>query len=109
MDEQEEYFHARVARKPMLEGGNVGVLEFRQELVAEGGVDVTTLVVLLPLFRVLSYELLLVEGGFPRKNGGHSTGVSRADEGDLADKRILRCRQENPKMAVLSPSVGTFD
>ena len=42
-----------------------------------------TLVVLLTLFDVLADERLIVEGGFPRQDGGRTTKVSRVDKGDL--------------------------
>ena len=78
-------------------------------MVAEGGVNVRTLVVLLLLFRVLSDELLLAEGGCPRRNGGRSTGVGWVDGGDLDDERILRQRQDKPKVAILDPSAGNLN
>ena len=78
-------------------------------MVAEGGVNITTLVVLSPLLRVLSYAILLVKGGCPRKNGGSLTGVGWADKGDLADERILSHNQNDPKVAIMSPSTETLD
>ena len=75
----------------------------------EVGVDVTTLVILLPLFRVFLDELLLVKAVCPRRNGERPTRVNQADKGDLADERILLRHQDEPKVAVLSPSAGTLD
>ena len=92
-----------------LEGGAVGVLECSQQLIAGCGVDVSTLIVLTTLIRVLSDNLLLVEGLCTHRDGGNSTGVVRADKGGLDDRRILHCRQYDPKVAVLVPSAETLD
>ena len=93
----------------VIEGGELGVLKFSQQLIAEYGFDVATLVILTTFLRVLSDELLLVEGGCPRRDGGRSTGVGQADEGGLNEERALRRRQDDPKVAVLTPSVGTLN
>ena len=78
-------------------------------MVAEGGVNVTTLVLFSLLFQVLSYDILLVEGGYPCHNGGCSTRVDRADEGGLADECVVHFRQDKPEMAVLDPYTGNLD
>ena len=68
-----------------------------------------TLIVLLPLLRVIYDYLRLLEGGCPFRNCGHSTEVGRADEGDLADERVLRCHQDDTEVDVMYPSAGTPD
>ena len=93
----------------MLDGGEVSILEGRYELVAEGGVNVTTLVLLLPLFHVLLGEILLVEGGFPRFNIGSFNWAGWEDEGGFSGERVLSCCRDNPEVVVLAPSVGTLD
>ena len=87
----------------MLEGEELSVLEGRQRLAADVGVDVTVLFVLSPLFRVLLDEIILVEGEFPRWNFGSSTRVGWVDRGKLSDKHALRRRQDETKVAVLVP------
>ena len=78
-------------------------------MVTEGSVDVTTLVVLLTQFGVLVDERLLSEGGCPCRDGRRTTGVGKADRGDLTDEGILCCRQNEPEVAVLTPAAGTLD
>ena len=109
MDEHEDHCCARVACNFVLEGGEVGVLKGRQDLVVGGDVNVTKIFVLLPLFRVLLDELLLAKGGCPCRNVVRSTRVGWADKRYLDDKHILRCRQDKPKVAVLAPYLGTLD
>ena len=75
----------------------------------EVGVNFTTLVILSPLFIVFSDELLIVKAVCPRRNGERPTRVNQADKRDLADERILRRHQDEPKVAVLAPSAGTLD
>ena len=36
-------------------------------------------------------------------------GVGREEKGDLDDKRVLSCRQDNPEVAIMAPSVGTLN
>ena len=57
---------------------------------------------------MLSDDLILVEGGCPRQNGGSSTGIGRVDKGDLADERILSHNQDDPKVAIMAPSAETL-
>ena len=45
-----------VTREHVLEGGDVGVLECSQQLIAECGVDISTLIVSTTLLHVLSDE-----------------------------------------------------
>ena len=52
--------------------------------------------------------VLLFEGGFPIQDGGYLTRVSRADKGDWADNCIFRHRQDEPKGAILDPSMGAL-
>ena len=80
MAEQEDIRHSGVSRKGVLEKGELSVLKGRHELVVERGINITAPVVLLPLLRVISNELLIVEGGCPCRNGGHSTGVGHAEK-----------------------------
>ena len=82
----------------MLEGGEVGVLKGRQDLVVGGDVNVTKKFVLLPLFRVLLDELLLAKGGCPCRNVVRSTRVGWADKGDLDDERVLCLYQDDPEV-----------
>ena len=58
---------------------------------------------------MLADELLFVDGGCPLCNGWSLAGVIWADEEDLADKRVLRCRQDGPKVYVMSPFTGNLD
>ena len=37
------------------------------------------------------------------------TGVGRADKGDLADKILLCCRQDDPEVDIMAPDVGTLN
>ena len=74
----------------------------------EGNVNVTTLVVLSTMFRMLSDEFLFIKGGCPCGDGGCSAGVGWADEEYLADERVFRRCQDNPKVSVLSPPIGTL-
>ena len=92
----------------MLEGEEVRVLEGRQRLATDVGVDVTVLFVLSPLFRVLLDEIILVEGEFPRWNFGSSTRVGWVDRGELSDNHAVRRRQDETKVAVLAPYVGNL-
>ena len=87
----------------MLEGEEVSVLKVYQRLAAEVGVDVTVLFVLSPLFRVLLDELILVEGDFPRWNGGRSTRVGWVDREEFSNKHAFRRHQNETKVAVLAP------
>ena len=100
---------SRVTSECVLEGGEVCALKCRDELIAEGSVDITIFVVFSTLFCVLSDEHLLVKGGFQRRGGGRLTGVGRADEGELTDERVLCHRQDDPEVAVLAPNAGTLD
>ena len=93
----------------MLEGGEVDILECRQELVAEGEVNVTKILVLRTLIRVISDDIFLVKGRCPHQNSGRSTGVGWADKRELADERVLCYHQDDPKVAFLAPSAGTLD
>ena len=47
----------------------------------EGGIYVTTLIVLSLLFCIILYELLLAKGGCPRQNGGYFNRVVQTDKG----------------------------
>ena len=58
---------------------------------------------------MLSYDILLVKGGCPCLNGGHSNGGSRAYKRDLADDSILRRHQDETEMAILAPSTVNLD
>ena len=78
-------------------------------MVADISVDITTLFVLLAMFCVLADEHILVEGGCTCRYGGRSTGYGWSDEGGFTDEHILCCRQENPGVGVLAPSVGTLN
>ena len=98
-----------VAHEQIIEGREVRALKYREEMVAEGSVDVTTLVVLLTLLCVIVDERLLVEGGCPLRDGGRSTRVGWADKGDLTDERVLCRCQDDTKVAVLVLSLGTLD
>ena len=53
MADQEEHCHAGVSHKHVIDGGEISVLKGRQELVAECGVNVTTLVILSMLFHMI--------------------------------------------------------
>ena len=78
-------------------------------MVAEGSVDVVTLVVLSTLFGVIVDERLLVKGGCTHRDGGRLNGVSWAYEGDLNDKRVLCRCQDEPELSVLESSTGTLN
>ena len=78
-------------------------------MVAEGSVDVTTLMVLLLIFHLLLDELLFIEGACTCLNGGNSTGVGLEDRGDLADERVFHRRQDDIDLVVLDLIVGTLD
>ena len=93
----------------MLEGEELRFLKGSEELVSGGSVKVMTLVILSTLFCVLSYERIRVKRGCPCWDGWLSTGFGLADKRDLADERVLYCRQENPEVAVLALYAGTLD
>ena len=78
-------------------------------MISEYGVNVLTLVVLKTLLHVLQDEFLLFEGGFPRRDGWRSNGVGWPDEGDWADERVFRLRQDDPKVDILAPSSGNLN
>ena len=80
VDDELNYRGCRVTRELVLGGEEVGVQEFIQQMIAKCDVDASTLVLLTTLLCVLSDEFLLVEGLFPRRDGGSSTGVGRARE-----------------------------
>ena len=61
------------------------------------------------LFRVLLYEFLIIEWGFPRQDGGKSTGIGQAKKIDLDGERVLCCHQDKPKVAVMVPYMGNLD
>ena len=87
--------NVRVSREHVLEGWELSVAGHLQELVAECGVHILTLVVHTPVLLALMEEFLLVEGDCTHQDGGSSTGVSQAEKGYRDDKRVLhRCQDE---------------
>ena len=58
---------------------------------------------------MLSYEILLVKGGFPSWDDGHSTGVNWEDKRDWFNNHVLCRHQDEPKVPVLAPSTGTLN
>ena len=54
----------------MLEGGEVGLVKHCQEMVAEGGAQILTLIVMVMVFLVLPEEFLLFKGVCLRWDGG---------------------------------------
>ena len=93
----------------MLEGGDVRVLKFIQELIAEYGVDVLTFIALTTLLRVLLDDFILVKGGRTLRDGRRLTGVAWADKRYWSDERVLRRLQDNPEVTILDPFVGTLN
>ena len=75
----------------------------------ERSINFSTLLKLTTLLYVLSDELLLVEEVCLFWGSGRYTGVGMSDEGNWADERVLNFHQDNPKVNVLAPSVGTLD
>ena len=59
-----------VASERVFEGGEVCVLKFREELITEGIVNITTFVVLSTMFGMLAEERLIVEESCPRQYDG---------------------------------------
>ena len=79
MDYYGERGGSGVAHECVLERKKIRVLKCREELIAEGIVGVTAFIVLSTLLGVLTDERLLVKGGCPLQDGGHTTSVSQAD------------------------------
>ena len=109
MDEEGQLGCSRVAGERVLEGGEVNVLGHLEELVVEGRVNVTTFVVLSTLFGVLAEERLLVKEGCPLRDAGCATWIGWSDEGISGDKSVICCREDEPGVAVLAPTMGTLD
>ena len=109
MAEEGQHGGSGISRESVLQGGEVCVLKFREELISEGSVNFTTFIVLSTLFGVLAEELLLVEGVCTLRDVGCATGVGQADEWVSGDKGVLSCCQDEPEVAVLAPAAGTLD
>ena len=97
------------ARERVIKRGEVHVLKGLDELVAEGIINVTTLIILSMLLCVISDELLIVKGGCIRRDGGRLARVGHSNEGDLTYKPVLYRCQDDPKVAVLAPSVRNLN
>ena len=80
-----------VSGERVLEGGEVCVLKFCEELITEVSVNVTKFVVFSTLFGVLAEEHLLVKGGCPFRDDGCATWVGKADEWVYGDEGVLCC------------------
>ena len=109
VDEKGQCGGSGVSGERILEGGEVCVLKFREELITEGSVNVTTFIVFSKLFSVLAEERLLVEGGSPLRDYGCATGFGQENEWLSGDEDVVISRKDNPEVAVLAPAAGTLD
>ena len=98
-----------VAGEQIIEGDELCVFKFCEELITEDSVNITTSVVLSTLFGILAEECLLVRGGCPRWDAGCATGVGRVYYWVSVDEGVFFSRKDEPKVAVLAPSTGTLD
>ena len=93
----------------VLQGGEVCVPKFREELIPEDSIDVTTFAVLSKLFGVLTEKHLCVEGVCPCRDVECATGVGQADERVLGDEGVLGFRQDENEVTILAPAAGTLN